>query len=367
MHAGDSIAIIVCPLKALMKDQTSHFRDIGISAAFGGEPNISMDRFIRGEFQLIFLSPECLNRGRAWREILKSNIYQERVIAFVVDEAHLIKNWGDDYRPEFSKLGEIGSLLPQQTNVMALTATATTALRDHVIKILGMKRVSVVEVSPGKDNLFFSIKEFKSIGENFIPLMKELKDKKLSMERTLIFCRRPIDCAELWSAFIRFLKDDITEPPGLPLKIPEVRLVDYYTGCTQEAVRNVILSQFSKPSCLRVVIATVAFGLGVDCPDIRRVIHFGVPEDVETYVQQVGRAGRDGKLSSCVMLYGPGVYRRFSNDHILAYCKSKDTCRRDFLYSMFSSYNPNERLKNTCSCCDVCFQVCSCSECQFSQ
>ena len=93
MHdAGDSIAIIVCPLKALMKDQTSHFRNIGISAAFGGEPNISMDRFIRGEFQLIFLSPECLN-GRAWREILKSNVYQKKVIAFVVDEAHLIKNW----------------------------------------------------------------------------------------------------------------------------------------------------------------------------------------------------------------------------------------------------------------------------------
>uniref|UniRef100_A0A1X7TZN4 DNA 3'-5' helicase n=1 Tax=Amphimedon queenslandica TaxID=400682 RepID=A0A1X7TZN4_AMPQE len=120
--------------------------------------------------------------------------------------------------------------------------------------------------------------------------MKELKDKKLSMERTLNFCRPPIDCAELWSAFIRFLKDDITEPPGLPLKIPEVRLVDYYTGCTQEAVRSVIWSQFSKPSCLRVVIATVAFDLGVDYADIRRVIHFGVPKDVEhTFSKLVGQ------------------------------------------------------------------------------
>ena len=114
----------------------------------------------------------------------------------------------------------------------------------------------------------------------------------------------------------------MTEPPGHPLRIQELRLVDYYTGCTQESVRNGILRQFSKQSCLRILIANIAFGLGIDCPDIRRVIHFGVSEDVETYVQQVGRAGRDGNQSQCVMLFGTGVYKRFCNEQITvgAFC-----------------------------------------------
>ena len=273
---------------------------------------------------------------------------------------------GEEYRPEFSKLGEIRSLLSKNTKVMALTATATSHLREHVMKILSMKDVALVEVSPSKDNLFFSVMEFKSIEESFLPIMNELKSKRLGMERTIIFCRRPIDCATLWRAFFCYLKDEMTEPPGHPLRIQELRLVDYYTGCTQESVRNDILKQFSKQSCLRILIATIAFGLGVDCPDIRRVIHFGVPEDIETYVQQVGRAGRDGNRSQCVMLYGTGVYKRFCNQHILAYCKLRKECRRNFLYSMFSSYIPNDIIIGTCLCCDVCCQVCTCLKCKFS-
>ena len=191
---------------------------------------------------------------------------------------------------------------------MVLTSTATSCLREHVMKILSMKDVALVEVSASKDNLFFSVVEFKSIDESFLPIMDELKSKRLGMERTIIFCRRQVDCATLWRSFFCYLKDEMTEPPGHPLRIQELCLVDYYTGCTQESVRNGILGQFSKQSCLRILIATIAFGLGIDCPDI----HFGVTEDVETYVQQVGRAGRDGNQAQCVMmLFGTGVSRRF--------------------------------------------------------
>ena len=141
---------------------------------------------------------------------------------------------GEEYRPEFSKLGEIRSLLSKNTKVMALTATATSHLREYVMKILSMKDVALVEVSPSKDNLFFSVMEFKSIEESFLPIMNELKSKRLGLERTIIFCRRPIDCATLWRAFFCYLKDEMTEPPGHPLRIQELRLVDYYTGCTQD-------------------------------------------------------------------------------------------------------------------------------------
>ena len=90
---GTSLALVVCPLKALMKDQTEGFRQLGITAAYAGEPQVSMERFVRGDFQLIFISPECLYKGRMWRTLLKSDLYKEGLVAFIIDEAHLIKNW----------------------------------------------------------------------------------------------------------------------------------------------------------------------------------------------------------------------------------------------------------------------------------
>uniref|UniRef100_A0A1X7UWY7 Helicase ATP-binding domain-containing protein n=1 Tax=Amphimedon queenslandica TaxID=400682 RepID=A0A1X7UWY7_AMPQE len=89
---GTSIALVVCPLIALMKDQTERFRQLSIAAAYAGEPHVLLKRFVTGEFQLIFISPECLNNGRMWRSVFKSDLYQERLVAFIVDEAHLIKN-----------------------------------------------------------------------------------------------------------------------------------------------------------------------------------------------------------------------------------------------------------------------------------
>ena len=220
----------------------------------------------------------------------------------------------------------------------------------------------VIQVSPEKPNLYFSVKE--NVAGSITAVISELMHKRVNMERMIIFCRRPLDCAHLWMQFHALLGTDITQPPGSSIKNPELRLVDYFTGCTEEAVRDAILKQFSKESCLRVVIATVAFGLGIDCPDVRSVIHFGVPEDVETYIQQIGRAGRDGQISYCTLLFGKGVYRRHCNKQILEYCNNKDICRRNYLYGMFSSYSSsNNKSYKTCMCCDVCSIKCKCIKC----
>ena len=217
----------------------------------------------------------------------------------------------------------------------------------------------IIETSPEKENLYFSVVKFESISATFQPLLQELMEKRTNMDRTLIFCRNLIDCANLWIKFCKFLGPNITEPPNHDIKIPELRMVDCYTGCTDECVRTIVLKQFSTSSCLRVLIATIAFGLGVNCPDIRHIIHFGIPEDVESYVQQVGRAGRDGKHSRCTMLYGSGVYKKHCNEQILKYCQNNH-CRRDALYSNFGSYSVNTSLSNTCKCCDVCSSFCKC-------
>ena len=236
---------------------------------------------------------------------------------------------------------------------MALTATATTALQRHVIHTLGMINTTIIEILPQKNNLYFVVTGIKSIEDSLEPLIQELKNKRTELERTIIFCRRPTDCAQLWLMFKKILNKDLTEPPGYH-DIAELRMVDYFTGCTEESVKKCILKQFSTPSCLKIVIATIAFGLGVDCPDVQRIIHFGIPEDIETYVQQVGRAGRNGKMSCCTMLVGQGVYKKHCNRDIISYCNNDRTCRRHLLCSHFGSYSFNKSLYHTCKCCDIC-------------
>ena len=108
----------------------------------------------------------------------------------------------------------------------------------------------VIQVSPEKPNLYFSVKE--NVAGSITAVISELKHKRVNMERMIIFCRRPLDCANLWMQFHALLGTDITQPPGSSIKNPELRLVDYFTGCTEEAVRDAILKQFSKESCLRV-------------------------------------------------------------------------------------------------------------------
>lgn len=244
---------------------------------------------------------------------------------------------------------------------MALTATATSILREHILQVLHMVDPVVIESSPEKENLYFSLCEFKSIKESLLPLMMELKANQTKTKKTIVFCHRPIDCSSVWIEFCNYLGEEITEPPGHTLKIAELRLVDCYTGCcTEPHICEVILNNFTISSCLRVLIATVAFGLGINCPDIRRVIHFGIPVDVEMYVQQVGRAGRDCISSRCMMFVGKGVYKRFCDKQILQYCSNKDECRRSFLYSRFLSYKQDKSIYHTCMCCDICSLYCNC-------
>uniref|UniRef100_A0A1X7TE05 DNA 3'-5' helicase n=1 Tax=Amphimedon queenslandica TaxID=400682 RepID=A0A1X7TE05_AMPQE len=297
---------------AARDDQVEKFQSLGIRSAYRvGDQSLDSAAFLTGDIKLIFISPESLNRGSLWRDVICSDVYQQNVVAFVIDEAHLVKNWGIKFRPDFSRLSEIRSLLPQKINVLALTATATLTLQKEIMSSLGMVDPVVIEVSPEKHNLHFSIKE--NATDAIMAVILELKHKRVEMERMIIFCRRPLDCANLWMQFQASLGGDMTEPPGSSMRNPELRLVDYFTGCTEEAVRNTIPKQFSRESCLRIVIATVAFGLGIDCPDVRKVLHFGVPEDVETYVQQVGRAGRDGRMSYYTLLFGSKPVSRFES------------------------------------------------------
>jgi ATP-dependent DNA helicase RecQ len=183
------------------------------------------------------------------------------------------------------------------------------------------------------------------------------------MARIIIFCCTYDEVTAIYYYFRQKLGPGFTEPPGAP-DLAQFRLVDMYTHCTCQSVKDTILAQFTVSSPLRIVVATVAFGMGVDCPDVRQVIHWGVPEDAETYVQETGRAGRDGKLSCAMLFYcKKDLGKKRTSELMRTYCMNKDKiCRKLVLFSDFDGCPTTA--KGNCQCCDMCKQNCICGNCE---
>ena len=248
----------------------------------------------------------------------------------------------------------------QRVCIMALTATATFGLRSKVSALLGMRNPLLTYMSPCKDNLFYDLQSFNCIEDSFTPLLKSLIENRLNTPRTLIYCRRYIDCSALYTFFKSELKQQFTEPPDLS----RYRIVDMFTSCSDEVVKDNIIKLFTSPSQLRVVISTVAFGMEIDYPDVESVIHLGPPEDLESYIQETGRGGRDGRKAYATLLVTKG-YRRYVDDGMMNYITNNSKCRREVLFSQIEEYH-NFQKDRLCSCCDICKCTCNCSFCIYN-
>ena len=196
-------------------------------------------------------------------------------------------NRGDDFRKEFSCIGELHSILPSNVKIMALAATATKTLRDSVINTLGMVKPVVVSESPDKPNLVLSVRNFESMETTFYPVVEKLRKERTSMGRILVYYWTQDTCAQLYLWMSCFMGPEKTDPPNAP-DMPKYRLFDMFTACTHPEVKAEILHQITtEESPLRLVIATIAFGMGINTPDIRTVIHLGPPEDIEQYCKEL--------------------------------------------------------------------------------
>ena len=315
--------------------------------------------------------------------MLSNHIYEEKLRALVIDEAHTVQKWlaptsfyqlihvycrGETFRSVLLRIGELRSFLPPTVHLMALTATPTPKLRKKVISLLGMRDPLLTYISPCRPNIIYSVENFDTLPNTFGPILETIKIERSNLPRILIYCRKHRDCSNLYSFFKKGLGSAFTEPNDAP-DIADFRIVDMYTSCTaaDEVTKSKILEQFTKPSQLRIVIATVAFGMGIHCPDVYKIIHLGPPDDLESYIQETGRAGRNGETSHANLLKTKGC-KRYIDENMLAYLENTERCRRQMLFSEIEGCGHSTSIESTCIqrlclCCDICKKKCVCDSC----
>ena len=267
---------------------------------------------------------------------------------------------GDTFRKAFFEIGTLRSLIPNSVNVMALTATATNQTIGVVSSHLAMDNPMIIGLNADRSNIKYIVKPCESIKQISTMLADELILARTSLPKTVIFCWSLRDCADMFTAIKDKLGPKVTEPPGL-LHIRQLWLVTLFTAASTPDIREVILDEFRRQdSVLRLVIASSAFGLGVNIPDISRIINWGLPQSLEDLVQESGRAGRNGSQAQAILCHRGSAIKASKLVH--DYAENDSVCRRyllfkDFLYSNFK--NP----VNPCKCCDLCSHMCQCLEC----
>lgn len=247
---------------------------------------------------------------------------------------------------------------------MALTATATRATRLAVCRTLGISSPELVSDVPNRRNIKYVLNATPDTIElTFSTLVEEIRQHRTQMGRTLVYCRTLDSCSMIYLYIKAQLKCEFTEPRKAR-DAAEFRLVDMFTSCTTPDVKEEILSSFCTPGgTLRVVIATIAFGMGLDCPDVRKVIHWGPSTDIEQYMQETGRAGRDN-LPSVAILYVADLQAHPTEDSMKEYYKNTDRCRRLLLLSHFECrLDSQDYCESMCRCCDLCELICMCPSC----
>lgn len=251
-------------------------------------------------------------------------------------------------------------MLPNKVNILALTATATQETLKCVISRTSMQDPMIIGLPPDRPNIKLSVQPCFSIPTMCEWLAKELLEKRTATLKTVVFCRSLRHCADICVMMRKLLGKNITEPPGLPDNMLQYRLVDVFTAASDNDIREEILAEFRKSnSSIRLLIASTAFGLGVDCMDISRIINYGTPSTLEELVQELGRAGRNGCPAQAI-LYHKVVGKKITKA-AKAYGENQTMCRRALLFKDFL-FSETAQVQ-ACKCCDMCTPLCNCVEC----
>lgn len=340
----DGMTLVISPLIALMKDQVDALRANGITAAFinSSLPPAEIvrveDQARDGKLKLLYIAPERL----AMRNVQRF-LQTLKISLVAIDEAHCISEWGHDFRPDYRNLRQLRHLFAG-TPLMALTATANARVRDDIVAQLGLQGGRIFRSSFNRPNLAYRVLPKKKA---FDVLLRELRGRK--GESAIVYC---------------FSRKG-AEKVAADLRANKVEAAAYHAGLTP-LQRTRVQERFIRDE-VPVIAATIAFGMGIDKPDVRLVVHMDLPKSVEGYYQETGRAGRDGLPSDCLLFYSNGdrfkheYFIRMMDDEteqqrarrqlneIAAYGELK-TCRRAYLLKYFGEASAQAN----CGNCDVC-------------
>ncbi len=277
------LTVVVSPLIALMKDQVDALTAIGAPATFlnssleSGEGRSRLRGLYAGDYRLLYVAPERLLLSGFLEEAQRWNVNQ-----IAIDEAHCISEWGHDFRPEYRKIAQLRATFPD-IPMMALTATATGRVRDDIIRLLGLREPRTYVASFNRPNLCYRV----------VP-------KKTPYDQILAYLRsHPED-----SGIVYCMARKTTEMVADQLKADGIAARPYHAGLNPED-RSKNQELFLRDE-VRVICATIAFGMGINKPNVRFVIHHDLPKNLESYYQETGRAGRDGLPSECLLLFSGG-------------------------------------------------------------
>lgn len=340
------ITIVVSPLISLMQDQVSSLKENGVPAEFlnssleFSEYLETVKKLKNGEIKIVYVSPEGLASDKMM------GIFHEcsmPINCITIDEAHCVSEWGHDFRPDYLSISNVRKHFPNAV-CLALTATATASVQQDIIKNLQLYRPTVFTASFNRKNIFLEVKPKKNALSQVIECIEKHKD-----ESGIIYC------------FSRKSVDELT----MKLHNEGYSVLNYHAGLS-DIQRTKNQNLFIKDK-VRIIVATVAFGMGINKPNVRFVIHYDMAKSLEEYYQEIGRAGRDGLESHALLLYSPGdihKIRFFFNEAadpekserllqgMINYAKAR-TCRRRALLSYFGE-NFSGADTSADECCDIC-------------
>lgn len=340
----EGTAVVVSPLISLMKDQVDSLVSNGIAAAFlnstlsESESADVKSRLLSGDLKVLYVAPE-----RLMMSSMLSLLKRARISLFAIDEAHCVSEWGHDFRPEYRKLSELREKFPNVC-IAALTATATERVRRDIVHVLRLRDPVIKISSFNRPNLSYQIVEKKDVMEQLEGYIKKNRNKS-----GIIYCQ----------------SRDSVERLATRLNKLGFSALPYHAGLSDEK-RARHQDKFIRDD-VDIIVATVAFGMGIDKPDVRFVIHYDLPKNLESYYQETGRGGRDGLECECILFFSRGDWHKIrfliekkpskkerdlafqQLSQIISYCESTD-CRRNVLLRYFG-----EDIKEPCNNCDSCF------------
>ena len=324
------LTLVISPLISLMQDQVSALRRRGIAAAFvnsllaADQRRAILDATVAGSLTLLYCAPERLE------SLVRRLTRAARTVSLLaVDEAHCIVEWGNEFRPVYRRLDRYRYLLGDPVTI-ALTGSATPATRAEILRVLRLRHADVVVTSFDRPNLRFRVERVQDDRQRFARVRALLRGGE-------------------GSAIVYTPTRRLTEVVTRALLRMGVSVAPYHAGLSAGTRRRVLRAFLADRA--RVVVATSAFGMGIDKPDVRRVLHWGPPRTLESYYQEAGRAGRDGRDAECVVLWRRGDFDW--GDHateIRRYVESR-ACRRGTLLAYFGEHSAGCA---GCAGCDVC-------------